>query len=114
MSRTTDESKSSQKEEDEDNVKLISSDGTEFVIAKSIAFESDVIKNMCQGSHFVEGRNKEVRFSNITAALLEKVIDYLEYKHKHEHTQDGAALPEFPIPSDMALDLLLTANYLGI
>eukprot|EP00922_Rhytidocystis_sp_ex-Travisia-forbesii_P072894 GHVS01108674.1.p1 GENE.GHVS01108674.1~~GHVS01108674.1.p1 ORF type:complete len:123 (+),score=11.36 GHVS01108674.1:15-383(+) len=98
----------------DDVVKLISSEGTEFAIEKSIAFECDVIKNMCQGKKFVESRNQEVRFSNINANLLEKVIEYLKYKHKHEHAQGGTTLPVFHIPADMALDLLLTANYLGI
>eukprot|EP00922_Rhytidocystis_sp_ex-Travisia-forbesii_P057946 GHVS01085733.1.p1 GENE.GHVS01085733.1~~GHVS01085733.1.p1 ORF type:complete len:110 (+),score=14.76 GHVS01085733.1:52-381(+) len=109
MSKTIEEGESSAKEE---TVKVISSEGTEFIISKSVAFECHVIKNMCEGSHFVEGRNKEVRFSNINASLLEKVIEYLKYKHTYE--QGSTTLPEFPIPSDMALDLLLTANYLGI
>lgn len=48
----------------------------------------------------------------ITGRLLEKVIEYLYYRHKY--TDSPVFIPEFPLDEAVVLDLLPVANYLGL
>lgn len=42
--------------------------------------------------------------------LLEKAIQYFYYKHRYDNDPDNR--PAFNVPPEMALDLMLVANYL--
>ncbi len=43
--------------------------------------------------------------------MLEKVIQYFYYKVKYANEQESA-YPEFPIEPNLALELLIAANFL--
>ena len=58
---------------------------------------------------FVESSG-EIKFPDIHTAILEKVIQYFYYKVRY--TNSNVRIPEFPIEPEIALELLMAANYL--
>jgi transcription elongation factor B subunit 1 len=89
---------------------LISSDGYPFVISKSAAFVSGTLRGMLSSDAFEEGLSNRVKLPNISAILLEKVCEYLNYNLKYK--DDAQNIPDFEIPPEMALELLVAADYL--
>eukprot|EP00743_Colponemidia_sp_Colp-15_P005424 GILK01005830.1.p1 GENE.GILK01005830.1~~GILK01005830.1.p1 ORF type:complete len:116 (+),score=15.87 GILK01005830.1:47-349(+) len=96
---------------DNEFVKIISSEGHEFYLEKKYAMVSGTIRSMLTGpGQFSETQLGEVRFPEISAPLLEKVIQYFHYKHRY--TNSDTPIPEFKIEPESALELLMAANYL--
>ena len=58
---------------------------------------------------FSESRG-EIRFPEISTAVLEKVLQYMYYKVRY--TNSKTPIPEFRIEPEVALELLMAANYL--
>jgi hypothetical protein len=63
---------------------------------------------LCSGN-FAESRG-EIKFPEISTAILEKVVQYLYYKVRF--TNSSQKVPEFVIEPEMALELLMAANFL--
>lgn len=51
-----------------------------------------------------------------SAPVLEKVVEYLEWAHKHSGAAEGVRIPDFQknIPPELALELLMTADFLDV
>jgi len=90
-------------------IKLVSKDGHEFIVDRKCANSSGTIKAMLEGS-FSETRTGEIKFPEIDTAILEKVIQYFHYKMRY--TNSHVRVPEFHIEPEIALELLMAANYL--
>ncbi|KAG9292080.1 hypothetical protein G9A89_017980 [Geosiphon pyriformis] len=98
-------------EEPPEHVKLISSDGFEFIIARQAAMCSGTIKNMLsQPSQFMEAEQNQIHFQYIKAVILEKVCQYLYYKLRY--TDSTSDIPNFEIDPQISLELLMTADFL--
>merc|ERR1711934_627936 len=92
-------------------VKLISSDGQEFIVKREDALTSGTIKAMLSGpGQFSENETNEVNFREIPSHVLQKVCMYFTYKVRF--TNSSTEIPEFPIPPEIALELLMAANFL--
>lgn len=92
-------------------VKLISADGHEFVVKRDQALVSGTIKAMLSGpGQFAENETNEVNFREIPSHVLEKVCMYFAYKLIY--TNSSMEVPEFPISPEIALELLMAANFL--
>jgi transcription elongation factor B subunit 1 len=52
----------------------------------------------------------QVNFREIPSHVLQKVCMYFTYKTKY--TNSSTEIPEFPIPPESALELLMAANFL--
>ncbi|KAK3709418.1 hypothetical protein QZH41_019542 [Actinostola sp. cb2023] len=92
-------------------VKLISSDGHEFIINRDYALTSGTIKAMLSGpGQFSENETNEVHFREIPSHVLAKVCMYFMYKVRY--TNSSTEIPEFPIAPEIALELLMAANFL--
>ena len=89
-------------------IKLISAEGHEFYCDRRCSQVSGTIKAMLQ-SQFAESRG-EVRFPEIPGVILEKVIQYLYYKVRY--TNSTQRIPNFDLAPEIALELLMAANYL--
>lgn len=95
-----------------DTVRLVSQDGFAFVLDRDCALGSMTIKNMLSAQlGFSESVTSEIRFGEIRGRVLDKVCQYLCYKHKFQGrpASDAAA---FNVPHEMALELLLASDYL--
>ncbi|KAL9182004.1 hypothetical protein ACHAXT_012347 [Thalassiosira profunda] len=91
-------------------IKLISAEGHEIFLARRIALQVDTMRAMLEGD-FRESREGEIRFPDIAASALEKVVRYLYYKDRY--AKSTARIPEFPIEPEEALELLVAASYLN-
>merc|ERR1712029_132124 len=92
-------------------VKLISSDGHEFIVKRDHALTSGTIKAMLSGPvQFAENETNEVNFREIPSHVLQKVCMYFTYKVRY--TNSSTEIPEFPIQPEIALELLMAANFL--
>merc|ERR1711998_535794 len=92
-------------------VKLISSDGYEYVIERDAAMVSGTIKNMLSSPGMFVESSGEINFPEISGVVLEKVCQYFHYKLKFTNSTQ-AQIPEFLIEPEIALELLMAANYL--
>ncbi|XP_043843784.1 elongin-C-like [Dromiciops gliroides] len=96
-------------------VKLISSDGHEFIVKREHALTSGTIKAMLSGpdhtaGQFAENETNEVNFREILSHVLSKVCMYFTYKVRY--TNSSTEIPEFPIAPEIALEFLMAANFL--
>ncbi|KAK9465826.1 BTB/POZ protein [Lipomyces arxii] len=98
---------------DNDYVRLISSDGYEYAISRAAAFVSVTLRGMLdRNSSFVESQQNRVNLTTINGVLLEKVCEYLYYNLKHKNNPGN--IPEFDVPPEMALELLVASDYLDV
>lgn len=91
-------------------VKLISNDGFTFTISKQAASVSGTLKNMLSDT-FEEGMTNTIKLHDIDGSVLEKVVEYLYYNQKYKDCVD---VPEFSVPTEMALELLVAADFLHV
>ncbi|CCH43283.1 hypothetical protein BN7_2831 [Wickerhamomyces ciferrii] len=91
-------------------ITLVSSDGFEFIISKDAAMVSGTIKNMLS-STFRETEERKIRLQEMDGRLLNKVVEYLYYNNKYK---DSVDVPEFNIPTEMALELLVASDFLDV
>ncbi|CAG8514686.1 768_t:CDS:2 [Acaulospora colombiana] len=97
-------------------VKLISSDGFEFIIQREAAVISGTIGNMLsRPGQFLESELNQIRFRDIKyellhAVILEKVCQYMYYKLRY--TNSVTEIPNFPINPTFSLELLMAADFL--
>merc|ERR1712185_269421 len=102
-------------EEDEEKgpatVKLKSKEGHEFIIERNAAMGSGTIKNMLSSPGMFVESSGEINSPEISGVVLEKVCQYFHYKLKFTNSTQ-AQIPEFLIEPEIALELLMAANYL--
>jgi len=96
-------------EDEVKTIKLISSDGHEFIVDRKCALVSGTIRSMMEGA-FSEAEQGQINFREISTPILEKVIQYFYYKVKY--TNNTSTIPEFSIQPEIALELLMAANFL--
>lgn len=92
-------------------IKLIPSGGNKFIVKIEHALISQKIKAMLSGpGQFAENETNEVNFREIPSHVLSKVCMYFTYKVRY--TNSSTEIPEFPIAPEIALELLMAANFL--
>lgn len=94
-------------------VTLISREKDEFPISREAALVSPTLRIMLEGP-FKE-KEDHIELSSIDSAVLKKVVEYLEYNLEYKGVdKEQEEVPEFEIPTEMALELLLAADYLNV
>merc|ERR1712070_700902 len=94
-----------------ETVKLISSEGHEYIIEREAAMVSGTIKNMLSSPGMFMEASGEIKFPELQADVLEKVCQYMHYKLKYTNSTQPQ-IPDFEIEPEIALNLLMAANYL--
>lgn len=80
-------------------------------VKREHALTSGTIKAMLSGpGQFAENEANEVNFREIPSHVLQKVCMYFTYKVRY--TNSSTEIPEFPIAPEIALELLMAANFL--
>ncbi|CDK26689.1 unnamed protein product [Kuraishia capsulata CBS 1993] len=93
-------------------VTLISSDGLQYVVKREAALVSGTLRGMLNvDSSFQEAETNRIKLHEIDSVLLEKVVEYLYYNLKYKNEVDT---PEFEIPTEMSLELLVAADFLDV
>jgi elongin-C len=85
-----------------------SAEGHVFHLERKCAVVSGTIRAMLAGEFKESGG--EIRFPELSTAILERVIQYFHYKVKWSNSTTPP--PDFSIEPEYALDLLMAANYL--
>ncbi|CAF1104752.1 unnamed protein product, partial [Didymodactylos carnosus] len=82
-----------------------------WIPRRDLALTSQTIKAMLSGpGQFAENETNEIHFRSITSHILAKICMYFAYKARY--TNSTVEIPEFYIPPDIALELLMAANFL--
>ncbi|KIM55363.1 hypothetical protein SCLCIDRAFT_305371 [Scleroderma citrinum Foug A] len=105
-------------DKDSDWVKLVSSDGYSFLVKRNVATVSGTLKTMLStDSTFREALANTCSISE-RAVLVEKICEYMSFKAQYEAggPKEEVPLNEFTerIPPEIALELLLAADYLEV
>ena len=94
-----------------DSISLLSNDGARLPLPRAVACQSRVLASSlgAAGTPFRATAEVSLPFA---AAVVQAVCDYLLWRHTHT----GSALPppEFPVPPEIALDLLAAADFLEL
>lgn len=90
-------------------VRLVSADKHVFVVERRVAMVSGMIRTMLSSNTFVEGKG-DIELPDIPSPVLEKVIQYFHYKVKFSGSK--VPIPEFHVPPELALHVLIAADYL--
>ncbi|KAI0982586.1 hypothetical protein GJ496_007571 [Pomphorhynchus laevis] len=92
-------------------IKLISADDRIFIVRREYALISNYIRTLLNAPiMYAETKNNEIRFKDIAGHVLEKICKYFIYKSIYQNCPVN--IPTFPIEPEMALELLMAANYL--
>ncbi|KAM9197876.1 elongin-C-like [Dugong dugon] len=85
-------------------VKLISSDGHEFIVKREHALTSGTMKAMLSGpGQFAENETNEVNFRELSSPVLSKVCAY--FTHKVPYVNSSTEIPKFPTVLEIVLEL---------
>jgi hypothetical protein len=100
-------------------VTLISKEGAEFSVKWAEAVQSGTVRelldNVPTSSVWTESQTGQLRFP-IEGKVLQKVVEYMQWKllaASPDEAADGL-VREFEIEPDMALDMMLAADYLDL
>ncbi|EXK48687.1 transcription elongation factor B, polypeptide 1 [Fusarium oxysporum f. sp. melonis 26406] len=93
-------------------ITLVSGDGFEFVVLRDAALVSPIIKGMLDvRSQFAEAKEARCVFQEMSAMVLDKVVEYFHYWYRYRNSED---VPDMEIPVELCLELLAAADYLGL
>ncbi|KAJ4151651.1 hypothetical protein LMH87_012340 [Akanthomyces muscarius] len=93
-------------------VTLVSGDGFEFVVLREATMISPIIKGMLEPrSQFAEAKDARCVFHEMSAVVLDKVVEYFHYWYRYRNSED---VPDMEISVEICLELLAAADYLGL
>nr|XP_035112010.1 elongin-C-like [Callithrix jacchus] len=91
-------------------IKLVSSDDHEFTVKREHSLISGMIKVILSGpGQFAENETNEVNFGERFSYVLSKVCIYFTYKV--HYTNSSTEITKFPTAPEIALELLMAANF---
>eukprot|EP00010_Vexillifera_abyssalis_P007029 CAMPEP_0201546300 /NCGR_PEP_ID=MMETSP0173_2-20130828/2624_1 /ASSEMBLY_ACC=CAM_ASM_000268 /TAXON_ID=218659 /ORGANISM="Vexillifera sp., Strain DIVA3 564/2" /LENGTH=112 /DNA_ID=CAMNT_0047954925 /DNA_START=55 /DNA_END=393 /DNA_ORIENTATION=+ len=94
-------------------IRLESAEGHVFVVDEDAARASQTIAAMFapEIKPIMEASGNPIQFNEIGTPILEKVIKYFYYKKKYSKVVTEK-IPDFQIEPEIALELLMAANFL--
>jgi hypothetical protein len=101
-------------EDDKDEspyIKLVSAEGFEIFLSRRIALQVETLRVMLEGN-FRESEEGVIRFPDMSARALEKVVKYLYYKDRYSNS--SSRIPEFVIDPEEVRQFWRRRRYLYI
>jgi len=95
-----------------DLVRLYSKEGHEFTIGLAEVNRSATLASVLKMHTAVEAKTHTVRFTTIHTNILEKIVQYFYYKVMYTNCPSTTIIPDFPIESEIALEILMASNFL--
>ena len=86
---------------------LVAACGFRVSVPRRTAAVSGLLRAMLSSSASAEAAAGEVNLPEISKEALVLVVSYMAYKRRHSAGSNGAAIPDFPIPPESALELLV-------
>lgn len=93
-------------------IKVHSSDGFTFVIPREAALVSGTWQRTLSSENYIESQTGELSMEE-PAEIVATIIDYLFYHLRYRETE-GQPGTEFNIPPELALQVLVAADYLNV
>ncbi|RMY37073.1 hypothetical protein D0866_03502 [Hortaea werneckii] len=98
-----------------DYVTLISNDGFSFVVQRSAATISPMVRKMLDpqsmcSTHEMRVLNQQ-HFVRKSGIVLEKVCEYFYY---NERNKDARDVQDMDFPTELCLEILMAADYLDV
>ncbi|PHJ21947.1 elongin c [Cystoisospora suis] len=98
-------------------VQLVGAEGKPLLVEREIAEECELFRKMLSTDlggkcMYSEGVTGEIKLPSLRHRILQKVVDYLRFRKAWN--EEGGRNAEFQVESDIALELMLAANYLGL
>lgn len=93
-------------------IKITSNDGFVFVVPREAALVSETWRRMLSSESYIESETGELYLDH-SAEILSYIIDYLFYNLNYKDTV-GQTDKEFKIPPELALQVLVAADYLNV
>lgn len=91
-------------------VRLVSHEGQEFIIERSLLAQSKVLATLLDPTlGFAESQTGVIRLKDIPARIVKRLVEYLVYRSRFDGSDD---VPFWEIRVEESLDLLLAADYL--
>ncbi|KAJ6251645.1 elongin-c [Anaeramoeba flamelloides] len=107
------EEEKEKEKEDQEIVTLVSNDEKKFELSKDLVLLSGTLKAMLTGhGSFREKQTGVIQLKNIRGEVLKYVVEYLKYKKQYQNSKKE--IPQFDIPTEIALELLMAANFLEL
>ncbi len=98
----------------EGKVKLVSGDGSIFIVDEDAARVSATLRGMLDSEgDFLETASRTIHLKEISARALERCCSYFYYKLEHISTP-SRSIPKFEVAPELALELLMASNYLDM
>lgn len=95
-------------------VKLISGDDFVFIVDEDAARVSTTIRGMLDSEgEFQETKSRTVHLREISSRALEKCCQYFYYRLRYSNVP-SKSIPQFDVPPELALELLMASNYLDM
>ena len=86
-------------------IKLISAENSEIFLSRRIALQVETLRVMLEGN-FKESEEGVIRFPDMNASALEKVVQYLHYKDRYSDC--NTRIPEFAIdPEEVCVIIII-------
>lgn len=93
-------------------ITLVSADGFEFNVLREAAMVSPFIRaTLDPRSSFAEAKDARCQFQEMSAVVLDKVVEYMQYWYRYRNSDD---VPDMEVPVEICLELLAAADYLGL
>ncbi|KAF9511625.1 hypothetical protein BS47DRAFT_1141389 [Hydnum rufescens UP504] len=95
-------------------VRITSDDGFTFIVQRKVALASQILAaSLNEDSNFSESHSNACNIP-YRGAVVEKVVEYLSFKAQFQEPKPNEDIPDFQerIPPEIALELLMAADYL--
>lgn len=96
-------------------VKLVSTDGYEFILPRAAALGSSTLKDMLDMDIGLSEALSNTVNLEYRAAVLQVVVEYLMFRHQVMNAGPKDDVPEFleRIPAELSLEVLMASDFLG-
>ena len=98
--------------ESTDDVVYLVSKKNQYKIPRKAALVSPALKVMLEGP-FKEHEDRMIELKDMEDDVVAKISEYLTYRWLYDGVEDFE-IPEFEIPTELSLELLIAADYLNI
>ncbi|KAF8343060.1 uncharacterized protein EI90DRAFT_2988334 [Cantharellus anzutake] len=95
-------------------VRIASDDGFSFILERKVAIASPTLAaSLNEDSNFAESLSNTCTVPH-RGIVVEKVVEYLSFRAQSQNAAENEEIPDFleRIPPEIALELLMAADYL--
>lgn len=93
-------------------ISITSRDGFTFVVPREAALVAGTWQRTLSSENYIESQTGRLHLDE-SSEIVSTIVDYLFYHLEYKKTE-GVCESEFNIPTELALQVLVTADYLDL